>query len=167
MKPKKYDYQQTGGSNTYSEPLKCLYCDMMFTFVSKRNTHMWNAHDHKAEFCEICGLKCNGKLFLAKHLEVHNEGLSYQCNYCGKKFKSEHNLNTHTRRQHEKHKLNFKCEQCGKSFSLLLGDHMNFHLGLKPYKCEVCGSGFQNKSNLLAHQRKTSCRDKVKLLKVL
>ena len=140
---------------------KCLYCDMEFT-SNKLSTHMLNDHDHNAEFCEICGKKCYGLPKLKKHLEVHNEGLPYQCNYCGKKFKTEHNLSVHTVSLHETDKCKFECEQCGKRFRLrnTLKDHMNGHLGLKPYECEFCGTGFQNQSNLLSHQKKTSCKDR-------
>ena len=156
-KTKCKDEVNTRDNRFFKEPTKCSYCDLVFTSRVKRNTHMWNAHDHKAEFCDICGKKCNGKYDLAKHVEVHNEGLSYLCKYCGKKFKSKQNMTRHTMQVHEDYNLNFKCQQCGRGFqsNSLLSDHMNVHLGLKPYRCEFCGTGFQNKSNLLAHKKKT------------
>lgn len=51
--------------------------------------------------------------------------------------------------------MTVKCafEDCEKSFSCLakLKDHMNMHLGLKPYKCEICEKAFSAKKYLQAH----------------
>ena len=30
-------------------------------------------------------------------------------------------------------------------------EHMNHHMGLKPYMCNKCGKGYKNKSSLNSH----------------
>lgn len=48
-----------------------------------------------------------------------------------------------------------KCtfEDCDKTFSCKseLNDHINTHLGLKPYKCDICGKSYAFKRYLKAH----------------
>lgn len=48
-----------------------------------------------------------------------------------------------------------KCtfSECSKTFSCKskLQDHLNSHLGLKPYKCDICGIGFFSKRYLRIH----------------
>ena len=100
-----------------------------------------------------------GQKELSRHVEIHNEGLNVKCEHCGRGFKSQRNLDRHILTVHTSDDSKpFKCLQCGKGFltNSYLSDHMNMHLGLKPFKCE-CGAGYQNKSNLLAHKKK-SCK---------
>ena len=140
-------------------PKKCNYCDMVCDSYHKAMKHMFQFHDHLAIFCDICGHKAMGQKELNRHVEIHNEGLNVKCEHCGRGFKSQRNLDRHIKTVHTSDdSKSFKCLQCGKGFltNSYLNDHMNMHLGLKPYKCE-CGAAYQNKSNLLAHKKK-SCK---------
>ena len=46
-----------------------------------------------------------------------------------------------------------KCDRCPKGFAdkNRLDDHMNVHLGIKPWSCDKCGQTFVNDSNRRAH----------------
>ena len=141
-------------------PKKCNYCDVVCETYHKALKHMFQFHDHSAIFCDICGHKAMGQKDLNRHLETHIEGLNVKCEHCGRGFKSQRNLDRHIKTVHTSDdSKTFKCQQCGKGFltNSYLSDHMNMHLGLKPYKCEFCGAAYQNKSNLLAHKKK-SCK---------
>ena len=147
MKPKKYG------------PSKCSYCDLILPNPSKRATHMYNVHGHGAEFCDICGKRFQNKTKLNIHLTVHlTDKSAFKCQYCGKGFNSKAKVDRHVSTVHTSDaEKKFHCTECGRGFNErhLLKTHMNIHLGIKPHKCDVCGVGFTDKSNMLAHRRKT------------
>lgn len=57
----------------------------------------------------------------------------YQCDYCGKQFKSWEYFKVHLRGHSER--SNLKCDICSKEFSALpcLRSHMNVHTGEKRF----------------------------------
>lgn len=72
-----------------------------------------------------------------------------QCEECGEEFLNEKTLRTHQKNKH------IPCKHCGKKLysKSNLKDHMNIHLGLKPYKCKFCDVGFANCGALKVHCR--------------
>ena len=52
-------------------------------------------------------------------------------------------------------KKKYKCETCGKGFGLSTSykDHLNIHLGLKPYACKFCNAAFASSGTLVGHVR--------------
>ena len=155
---RKHDTKKRVGQHLI--PQKCKYCDLICENQNKRSRHMWDVHDHMAEFCDKCGYKAFGNRDLVRHLECHNENSCLKCKQCGKGFKNQRNLERHIQVVHTiDSSKKFQCKQCGKGFidNQRLEGHMNMHLGLKPHKCE-CGAAYQNRSNLLAHKKK-SCKN--------
>ena len=136
---------------------ECPFCNQMVPHSSHR-THMYKFHDHKAEFCDLCGKKCQGRQHLERHImRMHSTEKNHCCNICGKKFSDPYDLKRHNESQHHEGPWLYNCDKCGKGFmsKQIYEGHLNMHLGIKPYKCEGCGTGFQNPSNLLAHKKKT------------
>ena len=51
--------------------------------------------------CKVCGKGMNSrKRDMARHVEIHIEGMSYPCNQCGKISRSSHALVVHVSRDH-------------------------------------------------------------------
>ena len=141
-----------------SKERECKICNQMVPAI-KHQFHMFKFHDQDAEFCDICGKKFPSRNHLERHMNsVHSKEKNYLCSICCKKFATDCYLKRHMDSQHSS-KFKYNCDQCGKGFSQkqTYEGHVNMHLGIKPYKCQGCGIGFQNLSNLLAHTKK-SCK---------
>lgn len=54
----------------------------------------------------------------------------------------------------------WECNNCNKRYSSknLLEEHMNTHLGVRPYVCNTCGKDFANKYSFRAHEKTHSSR---------
>merc|ERR1712243_252589 len=171
-----------------SKLFKCDLCDKKFTYRSKLKTHVQKqAEVPDMSLCPICGKNITSKSAMKKHIASHQRSVNAdtnlkcdQCDYVGK------TVGYLTRHMFDDHDHNaFFCHLCGKKCKgkngithhmdlnhstekgfdtkKTLEGHINMHLGLKPHKCEFCGQGFQNSSNLRAHKRK-SCQKKSQLI---
>ena len=45
--------------------------------------------------CNICNIKTNGKRDMKEHIEIHIDGLSFDCNICGRIMRTRKNLRIH------------------------------------------------------------------------
>ena len=153
----KFCRQRFSSKDHMMRHVKCADCDLLFSSHNEKNNHDFKVHNRNAKLCTICGLKCRGSRHLQNHVKIHgNKELS--CKHCEKKFKTQSSLERHERSMHQSdYEKRFRCSylDCTRAFicSSGLESHMNSHLGLKPYKCEVCDTGFQNVSNRSAHMR--------------
>jgi len=69
--------------------------DMVRKVTEPSGKHTWS--------CSVCGKNSYDKTRIRKHVEVHIEGLSYDCPYCiGKKLSSKNSLDQHLYRAHSK-----------------------------------------------------------------
>jgi uncharacterized Zn-finger protein len=84
--------------------------------------------------CDQCGFITTRKLTMVKHLQTHEMHKPFRCMHCEKTF----------------------------SDSTQLGNHMNLHLGFKPYKCEEAGCDltFSTVGELQRHTRYRHTKDK-------
>ena len=145
-----------------SSTLICPDCGDVIKKRDKGNAHLtyhqFKVHGIGGVCCEQCGKKFFSKAALEKHRVVHISVATLACDVCGKMFKDKNRLDIHIQSQHSLDEdRKFQCNQCVKGFMSrqVYDGHMNMHLGLKPHKCEQCGEGFQNHSNLAAHIRRT------------
>ena len=143
-------------SHSMGEPVfKCDQCDKSFFFETELNTHKKARHTiHKCDHCEYkstapqavkhhmeakhtdpnlkphvcssCGKAFKLKMFLTRHMEVHDPLGKNECKVCGKTFKAKRHLSIHSK------------------------IHSKSYEG----QCNICDRKFVQKYNMKLHMRK-------------
>jgi uncharacterized Zn-finger protein len=82
------------------------------------------------------------------------------CQFCNASFASNNGLRGHINKMHF-HYTPFKCELCGKGFNFKrhFEGHMNTHNNLKVFKCGECSCKFTYKASLWRHIRSKHDRE--------
>lgn len=81
---------------------KCPHCDKGFTTIMYLKAHLLTHEEKKRFRCEKCMAAFSHKQRLSIHLvEVHGEGASRPCKYCGELFPSRQKARRHERIAHE------------------------------------------------------------------
>lgn len=118
--------------------------------------HMKAAHEARLYICDMCGLDFRKRNELSIHLDDHvaKEEGDFQCEVCNRIFSNLRLFRIH-RRIHYPQVKSWACEACGKRYSSknLLDEHVNTHIGVRPYICETCGKDFASKYTFKAHIR--------------
>ncbi|KAF4518439.1 hypothetical protein B566_EDAN002093 [Ephemera danica] len=128
--------------------------------------------------CAHCGLRFQHKHEIVKHRMTHPR--SFECNDCGKKFKTLKSQQRHRAIYHEAPK--FLCSECGTMFAFqdqlkrhliqhkemkyecpecprrfwgyrLMQQHVNMEHKEKRYVCQECGRALSQKWHYVAHMR--------------
>ncbi|XP_066952102.1 zinc finger protein 227-like isoform X1 [Macrobrachium rosenbergii] len=100
--------------------------------------------------CSLCNVTFHSK----EEYKAHSHDSPHECNFCGKKYQSRLNLETHIKKYHEETEwMKYKCATCGKSFGFLLAleRHMKEHNPNQKFCCDQCGKVFKNLANLKNH----------------
>ena len=82
----------------------------------------------------------------------------FPCHICNKTFSQKGAVNKHVLIVHEGKIPSFQCETCGKNFTAkakLKSHVLTVHEGVKPYKCELCSSAFNDFSGHRQHMMRT------------
>ncbi len=96
-------------SFTVEKVFICHYCEKSFKRECLLVQHM-EFHKDPTEWkfeCLVCRKKCATKQILKRHAAVHSNVSHFQCEHCGKRFKSDDHLKRHLiyqrKRQNETH----------------------------------------------------------------
>uniref|UniRef100_A0A8D9DXJ4 Zinc finger protein 91 n=1 Tax=Cacopsylla melanoneura TaxID=428564 RepID=A0A8D9DXJ4_9HEMI len=85
---------------------KCNICPKAFTTSSKLNDHTTYVHEgQKSHICEICSASYIWKTSLDQHIRMTHDGIRhykkyFQCEVCGKDFKSRQGYSHHMKYVH-------------------------------------------------------------------
>ena len=148
---------------TSPEPRVCSQCGQEFAkSLYNYQSLQYHIKTKHADISQLLKCKHCGKLFVTKiehnNHEVLHSDPKIPCHQCGKLFHSKKYLSRHTLSAHtENRDLPVHCTICSKGFinPQILNNHMNVHLGLKPYKCKYCPNVYQNASNCMSHEKKS------------
>ena len=128
-------------------------CEDCGVVLFNLGNHMKSVHANSQVSCAECGKFFRNTVFLKGHInKVRNK---IPCSICkdmiGKGRLSFHMHQKHTLASERKH----KCEICGKGFfdKSQLKDHINVHTGEKPHKCKFCNKGFASNGTKAGHER--------------
>lgn len=146
------------------------------------STHKRSTAQTTNLLCHICSKSLLTAGQLQSHLKTHQEK-SFCCDLCGSKFKTRQEIKVHVLRHKglwqystvqrlypmktrvKKERVikipdelkPYRCEYegCQRRFKVhsQLIDHVNVHLGIKPFKCDYCSETFRAKNALTTHQK--------------
>ena len=142
-------------------PHLCSHCGKGFVRVSALNQHIALAHNPGMK-CKECHKVFEHEEEYKKHItEVHKDS-DLTCKECGKIFSSKLKLRNHFSYHHGK---TSQCPHCCAQISFwYMKEHLKTHLGIKPYKCDLCSKRFisaaalKNHSHVHSAQRRYKCR---------
>ncbi|XP_043516174.1 zinc finger protein 311-like isoform X4 [Frieseomelitta varia] len=130
-------------------------CKICGKVVKNITHHEWQ-HDRVAKkivykySCNLCRKKFTTHNNLDNHLLMHKDG--FKCTLCDEVFSSPYSLSSH---KSTKHRRGATCTICERSFSSTSNfyQHVLTHAGIRPYKCDVCGDYFTQRSSVLRHRK--------------
>ncbi|XP_067636554.1 zinc finger protein 11-like isoform X2 [Eurosta solidaginis] len=144
---------------------RCKFCPLAFPLASELRLHLTSHKNEdpetrernmtalKEEEAKLKQQQLEGKPGGYKNIRDNNEQYQYQCDICGKHFKTKPVLNLH-KIIHSGEKPH-NCGFCEMRFAQAtsLRQHMRTHTGEKPYKCKYCERCFTIKRLLHTHLR--------------
>lgn len=140
---------------------QCEICDFKSNSGANFEAHTKTQHtdtEHRPFVCVICEAKFKTAYVLKNHLFTHEKfRKDYACNDCDKVYKTNASLFIHRQATH----LNvvYLCSFCDRSFNQkqqLTGHIGRLHSDERPFHCDMCGSKFKAKNDLLDHKKRHS-----------
>lgn len=140
---------------SHEKPFVCGICDYRCGAKRRIEEHIMSKHQNTnpSFVCELCGGSFRGKLCLRAHQEKVHFPEPQVCSTCGKLCPSLSNYKKHIQ-ECGKERIRYTCDMCNQTYckKAILKDHMNTHLNIQPYKCNVCDKKFFLRVRLLTHK---------------
>ena len=159
------------------DKFKCPTCDKIFESEKMATKHRIFKHMFGAFFCHLCDFECRHADEYFNHVADEHEG-EIKCPNCEtalfeavegakKDFCEHYGACLRIKREQlileedenstvaEGDKRNYSCELCGKTFypEYRLREHMNWHAGVKTYKCRECDFATHLYGSLYSHSK--------------
>ncbi len=154
-------------------------CVKVFCTQRSLEVHLKNFHSYGPFQCSVCvSFECDYAHELFDHFVLADHNSTFKCPICDKSFHSRREdfllhypecwrikrRQTAARLKQEQvaqvekpsKQKKHQCDRCAKSFlkERLLEEHRNWHLGLKPLRCEECDFATCYLSSLYSHRQK-------------
>ncbi|KAJ8675112.1 hypothetical protein QAD02_010898 [Eretmocerus hayati] len=137
------------------EEFKCGGCDFTTKHIFKLELHIERKHTLEPTYeCEMCGKKYKTKIDLAAHIKFLHMNSASVCDICGKLCRNTNALHVHRKNEHYTPK--FKCPHCARR--MVTQENLNQHIErqhlnrVKPL-CHYCGKSFDQINKLKEHVR--------------
>ena len=155
-----YQFRAHATSTATNDLDKVLYrctmaeCERVFSSKSSLHRHL-KGHMKGLHKCTRCSSFYSTQEKLEEHNERKHSRSLHQCKTCGSGFLTGGSLKRHIRDCHPYNHTAFPCVNCPKSFTTLerLAEHMNFHLGAKPYACKFCQQPYTRYDSCRRHEK--------------
>jgi KRAB domain-containing zinc finger protein len=107
--------------------------------------------------CDISGYSYPNTFKLKVHKATHNTIVTFECDICHKKLKTEGTLWYLRKTVHrDANELFFKCDVCQKAFwsrSDMEIHTVRIHTNNRPYLCHICSKAFKCSGDLINHNK--------------
>ena len=159
--PQSSSGSQAGDEN---ELICCSKCKKVFQDVDKLELHEKKCFLGRRYPCKYpgCGHVNSQKSLLNEHIKGVHENNPFRCEVCSETFIYWKSLRKHEKRAHAEpdsmHMFKYNCSECDfvSDDKTEFQTHMDRHMNMKRYKCNVCASAFFTQSQLTNHL-KNSC----------
>ncbi|XP_055522416.1 zinc finger protein 429-like [Wyeomyia smithii] len=145
------------------ERYRCDICGKDYKSTTNLNQHKKYHTSHEDELlkCPDCGKGFVYRYALVKHMTTHSNEREFECDICGKSYKTATNLYDHRKYHISGENKLHRCDNCGKGFVYhhLLLRHMRTHSDERRYRCDICSKDFKSASNLSEHMKYHTTRE--------
>ncbi|XP_043274003.1 zinc finger protein 502-like isoform X17 [Venturia canescens] len=158
---KKLQYIRHRGIHERSRVGSCDECDRIFYDEEKLRKHMIKIHQEDKPFpCMLCGKSFKTEEFLKTHSKQHNK--KFTCDICGVSKVSGYDLRLHKKKHNQEYVIH--CRICNKGFytNQTLERHLLTHTGEKPFVCKICKTPYASSAYLSMHMKSHGQREKHK-----
>ncbi|XP_043273998.1 zinc finger protein 37-like isoform X13 [Venturia canescens] len=148
-------YRRHLAKHNNTKSFECDKCGQKFKYNSNLKSHIRHVHDECPPVynCTMCDFTTKGPYYLQEHFtRKHTEEYKYECNICGKHYKSERDYKAHMSNHEDGPQI---CDICGISYpgkvSLYSHRYYKHTEKLKPFECTICKKRLVSEKNLTAH----------------
>ncbi|XP_062701189.1 transcription factor grauzone [Aedes albopictus] len=144
-------------TRVHTKKHSCEICSKIFAKAAQLRQHQVNMHDHVKKQCEVCNKWLKNQVAWHKHVKRHQSDGAYKCDQCEHVSVNLPSLKEHKERRHGKRNRNYDCDQCGKHYKtrLRLREHTaGAHTGEPLYRCEFCEQTFFSNANRHGHKKR-------------
>ena len=152
-------------ASDYGAPLimtfKCSKCPKVFLskgfLVEHESTHVYD----KPFPCEGCGKKYVIWESLKFHVTMNPQCQREAQTQPSSAFQQNTDTTTTVMPNETDDGRTFKCPYCERSFQSFgsMKQHTHVHDSVKRFSCNICGSGYVNKSSLIRHMNNSKCKE--------
>ncbi|KAK8767497.1 hypothetical protein V5799_005722 [Amblyomma americanum] len=137
-------------------PHGCPNCPKSFRRAQDLATHVRRHEGGKPYRCSICDKTFCTAFELDQHTPSHTGERAYSCRCCPQKFVTRSALHNHLPTHLPLHRRTLQCRHCPAQFASVAKQtaHERTHSSECPYRCDVCGRAFPQRSNLLRHMQR-------------